>query len=49
MGITLPELEILDKFEDFEYEKRVVDVSLKVIIQNGRQKPLTLQIYNYII
>ncbi|KAJ9537189.1 hypothetical protein OSB04_029922 [Centaurea solstitialis] len=28
MGITAPELDILDKFEDFEYEKRAVDVSL---------------------
>ncbi|CAH9062420.1 unnamed protein product [Cuscuta epithymum] len=27
-GITLPELEILDKFEDVEYERRNVDVSL---------------------
>ncbi|KVH91512.1 AIG2-like protein D [Cynara cardunculus var. scolymus] len=28
LGITAAELDILDKFEDVEYEKRVVDVSL---------------------
>ncbi|KAI3828555.1 hypothetical protein L1987_02656 [Smallanthus sonchifolius] len=28
LGITAPELDILDKFEDFEYERRLVDVSL---------------------
>ncbi|XP_009788727.1 AIG2-like protein D [Nicotiana tabacum] len=27
-GITVPELDILDKFEDVEYERRTVDVSL---------------------
>ncbi|CAI9259212.1 unnamed protein product [Lactuca saligna] len=41
LGITLPELEILDKFEDFEYEKRVVDVSLK-------DTPDVLQAYTYV-
>lgn len=29
-GITDPELNILDAFEDFEYERRIVDVSLTV-------------------
>ncbi|KAI7742529.1 hypothetical protein M8C21_031266 [Ambrosia artemisiifolia] len=28
MDITAPELDILDKFEDYEYERRLVDVSL---------------------
>ncbi|KAD6453786.1 hypothetical protein E3N88_08492 [Mikania micrantha] len=28
LGITAPELDILDKFEDYEYERRLVDVSL---------------------
>ncbi|XP_071730486.1 AIG2-like protein D isoform X2 [Rutidosis leptorrhynchoides] len=28
LDITPPELDILDKFEDFEYEKRLVDVTL---------------------
>jgi gamma-glutamylcyclotransferase (GGCT)/AIG2-like uncharacterized protein YtfP len=28
LGITDPELNILDEFEDFEYERRIVDVSL---------------------
>ncbi|KAH0642661.1 hypothetical protein KY289_033635 [Solanum tuberosum] len=27
-GITVPELDILDKFEDIEYERKTVDVSL---------------------
>ncbi|KAK1417830.1 hypothetical protein QVD17_26964 [Tagetes erecta] len=28
LGITAPELDILDKFEDYEYERKLVDVSL---------------------
>ncbi|PWA73091.1 AIG2-like family protein [Artemisia annua] len=28
LGITAPELDILDKFEDYEYEKKLVNVSL---------------------
>ncbi|XP_076894892.1 AIG2-like protein D [Bidens hawaiensis] len=28
LDITAPELDILDKFEDYEYERRLVDVSL---------------------
>lgn len=31
-GITVLELDILDKFEDVEYERRTVDVSLTVLI-----------------
>lgn len=31
-GITIPELDILDKFEDVEYERKTVDVSLTVLI-----------------
>nr|XP_043629306.1 AIG2-like protein D [Erigeron canadensis] len=40
-GITAPELDILDKFEDFEYEKRLVDVSLL-------DSSDTLQAYTYV-
>lgn len=32
MGITVPELDILDTFEDVEYERRTVEVSLTVRI-----------------
>lgn len=45
LGVTAQELDILDKFEDFEYEKRAVDVTLMVCnwnhshIQNGSQRP----------
>lgn len=32
-GITLPEMDILDNFEDVEYERRTVDVALTVSIK----------------
>ncbi|KAI3692327.1 hypothetical protein L6452_32141 [Arctium lappa] len=41
LGITAPELDILDKFEDVEYEKKVVDVSLL-------DKSDVLQAYTYV-
>ncbi|KAL4564969.1 hypothetical protein LXL04_029048 [Taraxacum kok-saghyz] len=43
LGISAPELEILDKFEDFEYEKKAVDVSLV-----GAPKDDVLQAYTYV-
>jgi len=43
-GITLPEMDILDNFEDVEYERRTVDVALTVsIIQLSMFK---YEIYN---
>ncbi|KAG5592128.1 hypothetical protein H5410_042642 [Solanum commersonii] len=33
-GITVPELDILDKFEDVDYERKTVDVSLMLPICN---------------
>lgn len=43
-GITLPEMDILDNFEDVEYERRTVDVALMVsIIQLSMFK---YEIYN---
>ncbi|KAM7464203.1 hypothetical protein LguiA_032324 [Lonicera macranthoides] len=40
LGITDPELNILDAFEDFEYERRIVDVSLM-----GRSENLQANAY----
>ena len=34
LGVTRPELDILDIFEDVEYERRAVDVSLMVSTEN---------------
>nr|GEV55324.1 hypothetical protein [Tanacetum cinerariifolium] len=41
LGITAPELDILDKFEDYEYEKKLVNVSLLDTSEN-------LQAYAYV-
>ncbi|GJS63384.1 AIG2-like protein D [Tanacetum coccineum] len=41
LGITAPELDILDKFEDYEYEKKLVNVSLLDTSEN-------LQAYTYV-
>ncbi|KAJ8526626.1 hypothetical protein K7X08_029103 [Anisodus acutangulus] len=36
-GISVPELDILDKFEDVEYERRTVDVSMTILIHKSSQ------------
>jgi len=40
MGITNPELDILDIFEDVEYVRDSVEVSLEVILLHIRLYPL---------